>query len=170
VKPRSKVVIVVVGYLAAFAVAAAVLLVYVSRTSGSDRATYGAMYEFGDSILFLGVLGIASLPATGAALFFLRGYRPFWNVLSMLAASIAAAGLLSVICYFAVRGVTASVFVAVCAGLTPFVVFAAPVFALAFLLSGVLAPTSAARLTLLIAAVIEVATFVSVVTFWFRGA
>jgi len=37
------------------------------------------MYAFGDSVLFLGVLGVAAIPATGTALFFLRPRQGFWR-------------------------------------------------------------------------------------------
>jgi hypothetical protein len=52
------------------------------------------MFAFGDSILFLGVFALASLPATGAALFFLRPYEIFWRVLAVGAVAIAVTGII----------------------------------------------------------------------------
>ena len=66
-RPAAKAGIVVAGYVAAVAVASLVLRVYIAATSGPDRQTYGGMYAFGDSLLFLGVAGVAAIPATGAA-------------------------------------------------------------------------------------------------------
>ncbi len=68
--PRIKVAAVLGGYVVAFLIASAVVAVYVAATSGADRQAYGAMYAFGDSLLFLAVFGVAAVPATAAALFF----------------------------------------------------------------------------------------------------
>ena len=73
----------------ALAVAFALVYVYVSATSGPDRLTYAAMYDFGDSLLFLAIFGVAALPPTGAALFFLRPYPSFWKMSSMGALAMA---------------------------------------------------------------------------------
>ena len=62
---------------------------YIAATNVPDRQVYGAMYDFGDSLLFLGTLGLAAVPATGAALFFLRGRPAFWKILSISALAIA---------------------------------------------------------------------------------
>jgi len=63
-KPAAKLGIVAAGYVVALAIAALVTSVYVASTSGPDRQTYGGMYAFGDSVLFLGVFGVAAIPAT----------------------------------------------------------------------------------------------------------
>ena len=60
-KPVAKVGVVVVGYLAAIAIACVALSIYVATTSGPDRQTYGAMFAFGDSLYFLGVLGVSAI-------------------------------------------------------------------------------------------------------------
>ena len=83
-RPAAKAGIVVAGYVAAVGVASLVLRVYIAATDGPDRQTYVGMYAFGDSLLFLGVASVAAIPATGAALFFLRPYRGFWKVLSRI--------------------------------------------------------------------------------------
>src|SRR5438045_8405183 len=74
-RPIAKAGIVAGGYVAAFAVARLVVSIYVASTSGPDRQTYGAMFGFGDMLLFLAVFGLAAVPATAAALFFLRPRR-----------------------------------------------------------------------------------------------
>ena len=81
----SKLGLVLLGYGMAFLVALGVTALYVTSTAGPDRDTYAGMYAFGDAILFLLVLGVASLPATALALYFLRHNRPFWIALAVLA-------------------------------------------------------------------------------------
>src|SRR5262249_24758338 len=72
-----KVAMVVGGYIAAVVVAAAVLAIYVATTSAPDRQASAGMYAFGDMILFVAVLGVALVPPTLLALFFL-----IWPVLT----------------------------------------------------------------------------------------
>ena len=52
-RPFAKVGLVGAGYIGAFALASAVLTVYVAATSGPDRQGYDGMFAFGDSLLFL---------------------------------------------------------------------------------------------------------------------
>ena len=66
-----KVGLVAAGYVVALLIASAGVALYVASTSGPDRKTYGGMYAFGDSLLFLAVFALAAAPATGAALYFL---------------------------------------------------------------------------------------------------
>ena len=72
---RGKVGLVVAGYIVAFLITVAFIAVYTAATNSPDRQASGGMSAFGDSLLFLGVLGMASVPATGAALYFLRRGR-----------------------------------------------------------------------------------------------
>ena len=64
-----------------------------AATSGPGRDTHGGMAAFGDCILFLAIFAVASLPVTGAALFFLRPYPAFWRALAALAVVVALTGL-----------------------------------------------------------------------------
>jgi hypothetical protein len=93
----AKVGIVAGGYALAFAIASLVLRVYSAATNGPDRQTYGGMVAFGDSLLFLGVLGVAAIPATAAALYFLRSRPGFWRVLSGAALAVAATALVALL-------------------------------------------------------------------------
>lgn len=95
VRPRVKFAIVLVGYLLAVLVAFAVVSIYVLATNGSDRNGSSGMYAFGDSLLFLLVLSFAAIPATCAALFFLREYRRFWSVLSIVAITVVTSGFVA---------------------------------------------------------------------------
>src|SRR5947208_11471265 len=100
---RIKVASVLGGYVVAFLIASAVVAIYVAATNGADRQTYAAMYDFGDSLLFLAVFGAAAVPATAAALFFLRPYRPFWIALSVAALAIAITAVASCIQFLVAR-------------------------------------------------------------------
>jgi hypothetical protein len=74
-RPAARTVIVAAGYVVTVALTALVLHVYVAVTNTPDRQTSSGMFAFGDSLVFLAVLGVAAVPATGAALYFLRSRR-----------------------------------------------------------------------------------------------
>src|SRR4051812_12494104 len=151
-RPIAKAGIVAGGYVAAFAVAWLVVSIYVASTSGPDRQTYGAMYGFGDMLLFLAVFGLAAVPATRAALLFLRPRRGFWRALSIASLVIAASGVVALLVY--VVPTLHSL-----AALAPLRIFAAPLFGAFFFLSGVLAPNRCSRISLLCATGVEAAVF-----------
>ena len=73
------------GYVAAFLIASAVVAVRVATTNTPEveQASSG-MYAAGDAFLFVAVFGVAALVPTGAALFFLRPYRLFWAMISLM--------------------------------------------------------------------------------------
>jgi len=169
-RPAAKAGIVVAGYVAAVAVASLVLRVYIAATSGPDRQTYGGMYAFGDSLLFLGVAGVAAIPATGAALFFLRPHRGFWRILSIGGLATAATAILASGLFLAMRAAPRHAVLQSWAMLTPLRIFAAPLLGLFFLLAGLFAPTRSARICLASAAAMELVAFVSVAgTWWVSG-
>jgi len=72
----TKFLIVFTGFVAAALIASGVVALRVATSSGPDRQTYAAMYDFGDSVLFLAAFAVAAIPAAGAALYFLRSWRP----------------------------------------------------------------------------------------------
>jgi hypothetical protein len=168
-KSSSKIILVVAGYLLALVIAWVVVTIYVASTSGPDRQTYGAMYDFGDSILFLGVLAVASLPATGAGLFFLRPCQAFWRVLAAGAVAIALTGIVVLVDMLVSRNGTAGALLGQWSMASPIRVFAAPALALAFLLCGWLAPTRYTRLAFLGATAVETVVFIWVALIWFHG-
>src|SRR5215468_8072507 len=92
-RAAAKVGLVAAGYVGALVIASVVVVVYVASTSGPDRQTSAAMYDFGDSLLFLAVFVAAALPATAAALFFLRPHRSFWLALCVVVPVVVAGGL-----------------------------------------------------------------------------
>lgn len=160
-RPLLKIAIVLVGYAAALAIAAAVEAMYVASTSGPDRQTYVGMFAFGDAILYLMVFAVAAVPATAIAFFFLRKQPMFWNALAVLAVIAAMTSLVAGFAYvlppFARAGWL---------GLAPLRIFAAPPLALLFLIAGVFAPTRTTRLIFAGAIAAEVMAFVYVTFMW----
>jgi len=167
-RAAAKVGLVAAGYVGAFLVASAVVAVYVASTSGPDRQTYGAMYDFGDSLLFLGVLGVAAVPATAAALFFLRPHRRFWLALCVVVPAVAITALMALIGYVLGQGAGANAAYKAWSALAVLRILASPLFAGAFLLSGLLAPGRAFRLVLFAATLIEMLVCGWVAVTWFH--
>jgi hypothetical protein len=106
------------------------------------------------------------VPATGAALYFLRPVRLFWQIASITALAIAATGLAAFFGYLLFRSAQpASMLVS----LTPIRVLLAPLFGTAFFLGLLFAPSRPGRLAFLAATVIEAAVFISVAIIWWRS-
>lgn len=160
--------IVVLGYLAAFVAASAVVFIHIAATNTADRQTSQGMYAFGDTMVFLAAFGIASLPATGAALYFLRDRPRFWLVLMAISLAVAATGIASAIAYLVRFDPTYS-WLQTLSLLSPLRLLTAPLFAVAFLLAGLMAPARAPRVVLFVAAAAEVACFIALPLQWFRS-
>ena len=156
--------LVAAGYAGAGAVAFAVVAIYVAFTSGPDRAASSGMYAFGDSLLFLAVFGLAAIPASGAAFYFLRPHRAFWRAFAAASLAIAATGLVALADYLSARGIDAAPLLGVWSPLSVLRILVAPLFGLTFFLSAVFAPRSALRLTLLGTTAVE-----GVVFAWFAA-
>jgi hypothetical protein len=150
-RPAAKAGLVALGYVAALAITLLVAAVQFSATSGPDPQ--GGMAAFGDSLMLLAVFGVAAIPATLAALFFLRPYPAFWLALSI--ASLAAAST---------SGIAAAIHGSVFAALR---ILVAPLFAMLWLVSGLFAPKRSARFALITASMIETAAFAYVAFGWF---
>ena len=161
-----KIALVLAGYVAAIVVAFAVVYIYILATDNPDRQASSGMYAFGDSLLFLAVLGVASLPATAAALVFLRGCRFFWIALAATGAAWAATGGLALLALVAAPAAGSGSWLQIFADLSPLRALVAPLFAMVFLLAGVLAPMRWPRVTLLLAAATEAAVFGLTVLHW----
>ena len=167
-RPRVKVALVVAGYLGAVIVASAAVAIHMAATSGPDWQGSSGMLAFGESLLFLAVFGLAAVPPTAAALFFLRPYRSFWLVLSVVALGIAATGLVALIGSVAARTAAAGSILHIWSALASLRILIAPLFVLAFLLSGLFAPNRSSRIALLGATAIEAAVFASIAFIWFN--
>jgi hypothetical protein len=92
------------GYAAAFllAVAAFELRLWMTANNPDAQASSG-MYAFGDSLVFVGVFGVAALVPTGLTLYFLRPVRRFWTVASIGALVFAATGVAASVLFWTTR-------------------------------------------------------------------
>jgi len=158
------------GYIAAFLVASAAVALRVAHTSGPDAQASAGMYAFGDGLLFLAVFGAIAVVPTGAGLFFLRPYRPFWSVLSVVVLGLAATGVAAFMVYAlaswrSVPGSTLTVW----ASLAVLRMLVAPPLAGSFILSAVIAPNRSSRWKLLVAAAMEGVVSIFAVLQWFTS-
>lgn len=165
-KPASRIAIVFGGYILAFVIAAFVLRIYIAATGGPDRQASSGMTAFGDSMFFVGVLGLAAVPATAAALYFLRGRRLFWVALSTIALLIAMTAIVAVVLSVGSASAAAGGRLSSWFMIAPLRILIAPVLALFWVLAGVFAPTRGLRFALLGAFAVEMMAFVSVAVMW----
>jgi hypothetical protein len=165
-KPAAKVGVVIGGYVAACGVAAAVVSLSVALSHRPASQASSGMVAFGDTLLFLGVFGLAGVVPTAAGLFLLRPYLPFWRLLSAAALLVAVTGLAACGEYVLQRSAAAGTWLQAWSGVAVLRILAAPLFGLAFLTSGLLAPRRSFRLVLLGATLVETAIFVYVVLTW----
>ncbi len=169
-KSPTKVMLVAAGYLVALVIAAVVVDLYIAATDGPGRQAYSGMVAFGDSILFLGVFTVAAIPATGAALFFLRPYRMCWLILLAGALVIATTGVAAFATYLVPSSTRWGSLLGTGSELPPLRILLAPPLAIAFFLSLLFAPTRGARIAFLGASVIEAVVFVWGALLWFQPA
>jgi hypothetical protein len=146
--------LIVGGYVGAFVIAWIATDIYIATTKYIDRQTYQGMTAFGDSLFFLAVFGLGALPATGLALYFLRPHRVFWRAFSVTSLALAATGGLAVLADILPRSHAA---LQLFSDLAPLRMLAAPLLAIFFFLSGLIAPNRYARMSLMIGACIEMA-------------
>lgn len=149
-KPLTKILLVLAGYVVAFIVAWVAVLIRIALTRGPDAQSMGGMYAAGDAFLFLFVFAIAAVPATAAAFLFLRHYRAFRVVVATIALVIAATGIGAVAGYAFAR-------TSDWGGLAPIRIILAAVFVVPFAVAALLLPRGASRRALLTAAAIEIA-------------
>ena len=100
----AKIAIVLGGYVGAFLLAAAAVFLRLLATEDDPAARAASgMYAFGDSILFVLVLGFAGLVPTGFAFYFLRPVKRFWTLISILGIAVASTALIAVAAVFTQR-------------------------------------------------------------------
>ena len=158
----NKAALVVAGYLLAILVACLAVSTFYAATDGPDRQASSGMYSFADGFLFLALFGLASIPASCAAQYFLRKVQRFWSALAFVALSIATTGLVALYAYFVrLSAIPDSVFYMVVT-LWPIRVLIAPLLAVAFLISALFAPSSSSRIAIFVAAAMEALVFASV--------
>ena len=165
-KPVTKLGIVLGGYVGAVAVATLVTRVYIAATPTVDRQGAGGMSAFGDSFFFLIVLGAAAIPATGAALYFLRSYAGFWRALSVASLAIASTALAAFVVNVLSKLPGAGARMQSAVMISPLRILIAPLLGFFFLLSALFAPPSPSRRWLATAGGIELGSFVAVALMW----
>jgi hypothetical protein len=168
VKSSFKVILVAAGYMMALVIAGVVVGMYAAATNGPDRQTYSGMVAFGDSILFLSIFAVTAIPATGAALFFLRPYPLFWRIFATGALAITTTGVAVFVDYLASQNAAAGSFLGTWSMLSPLRIFLAPLFAIVFFLCVLFAPTRSIRVAFFGTAAIETIVFVWVAFIWFH--
>src|SRR5688572_27349702 len=155
------------GYIAAIALAVAVVAVYIAVMDSPERQASSGMTAFGDSLLFLAVFGVAAVVPTGAALFWLRPYRRFWTVLSVASLVIATTAIAAFVDYRTTQTVHSAA--SVWSFLAVLRILIAPLLAIAWFVAVVMAPARGPRLALLVACAVETAVFGSILWFLFRS-
>ena len=165
-KSSLKVTLIAGGYVAAFLVASAAVAIRMANTSGPDAQAASGMYAFGDSVVFVAVFGVLALLPTGGALYFLRQYRRFWTVLSLLCIAVAVTGLTAAILFAVGRHATPSI-LATWAGLSVLRILVAPLLALTFLVCALFTPYRSPRFALLAATAMEAAVTAYAGAVWF---
>ena len=150
----SKTGVILIGYAAALLVTCAVFYVYVLVRKYMGPAS-GGMQAFGDSLLFIGLLGLLSLIPTALALYFLRPFEKFWSVFSVASLAFAAIGPVAAAIVGRPQqspwaGLDVGFF-----GLLD--VLAAPLLGFGFLICAVIAPAGRSRWLVFAAAMIEFA-------------
>ncbi|MBL8488908.1 MAG: hypothetical protein JNK22_17730 [Rhodocyclaceae bacterium] len=166
--PAARVGLVLAGYAIALLVAIAAVALHVHLGDPQDRVLSSGMHAFGDAIVFLGVLALASVPATGAALHFLRPCRAFWRVASVAAVLFAATAIPAVMDHFAppppgLPGAPLSAG----RGLWSLRLLLAPFPGLAFFMAGLFAPAAGFRVALFGAMAVEAVAFACLAAGWF---
>jgi hypothetical protein len=163
----TKLAVVAAGYVAAFLIASAAVGVRLANTRGPEAQASSGMYAFGDLALFVAVFGVVALAPTGAALFFLRPYRQFWTVLSVLGLGVAVTGLAAVALYAIGRNAATPSPMATWAGLSVLRILIAPLLALVSAVCTALSPYRLPRLALLAATLMEAAVSAYAGFVWF---
>ena len=103
-KPLAKAGIVAAGYACALAIAVAVTAARIqANAQNPDAYAAAGMYSFGDSLLFVFTFGVAALPPTGLAFYFLRPAQWFWNTAAACAGALASTNVLAALVYWAER-------------------------------------------------------------------
>lgn len=155
------------GYVGAFLVASVAVALRVAATSGPDAQASSGMYAFGDAYLFIAVFGLLALVPTGAALYFLRPYRPVWIVLSALGLCVAVTGVAAAALFAVGRDSVAPSSLAAWADFSVLRILLAPILAPAFLVVALFTPYRFPRFALLTATAMELAVVAFAGAVWF---
>ena len=156
-KSGTKLGIVVGGYAIAFAASWLAAMLYDRGFSPADSQAMGGMIAAGSTMFGGAVFVVVALIPTGLGLIFLRQSRAFWSAVSVASLSFAIAGLLAAFMTLVGRRAPAHSDLLLFVGLFGIVqMLGSPLWIMAFILFGVLAPAKDLRGRMLIAAILEV--------------
>jgi hypothetical protein len=141
--------LVIGGYVAALLFGIAAVAIRSAFIDPAVGQASGGMYAFGDAILF-----VVALVPTGGALFFLRPYRSFWIVLSVLGLAMAITGILAAI-IFGIGRHEASSALATWAAFSVLRILIAPLFMMTFLVCAFFSPDRMTRIAFITATALE---------------
>lgn len=155
-----KIAIVIAGYTLALAGAFTAVYLRELATQGTDAQASQGMYAFGEDILFLVIFGMLALVPTALGFYFLRPIEKFWSGFAVLCLVFAitrpmiafANTLMRVTGGYSVNNLSSNPWAALLSLAGVLGIFAAPVFAVGFLILAMIAPSGRSRLLMLIAA------------------
>lgn len=162
-----KVTIVLGGYVAAIAAAAAAAWLYNWHTSRLPYDTSGGMYAAGEAMTSVAVFLVVALVPTVLALWYLRGNTQFWNVVGWGSLLFAGVSLLSVLIVMVYPAVTRSLVLAALNLLALSQLLGVPFWFASFVLFAFLAPDRRSRRLLQGAVAIELVIGVCAALHWF---
>lgn len=168
-KTSTKILLVMIGYVIAFVLACLATGVYAVLFDSPAQQASSGMAAFGDALLFLGVFVLATLPATGLALFFLRAYPAFWYVLSSGSLVVASTSVAALATYVVPVRLTGNDWLANWQIFSPLRLLLAPLLALAFFVAMLFAPTRWPRSGLFCASAMEAVAFACIAWIWFHS-
>src|SRR6267154_3607378 len=155
------------GYVAAIVAGFLSGWLYNVRVSALPYDTSGGMYAGGEMMSSLAAFLVVSLVPTLLALWFLRAHQGFWNCVAVGALAFAGVGLVAVVrplLFPTTRPHVASMIMEL---VRISQLLGVPLWAGAFGVCALLAPSRASRLTLITATAIEAVIGVCAVVHWF---
>lgn len=168
-KISTRLLLVLAGYGAAFALSVGALLIRLMLTDTPEMDASAGMAAFGDGVFFLIALGVLSFIPTAAGLYLFRASAGLWRVLAALAALVALSGLVALALFAAERLrllTLADPTLAFLADLSVLRLLPAPLIVLALAMAGLIAPPSPARRTIWACLGVEALVGVAAVGFW----
>jgi hypothetical protein len=166
-RTRTKIVLVIGGYIAALGAAVAAGWLYDLRVSKLPYDTSGGMYAGGQLLQSLGAFLVVAIVPTVLGLSFVRRHTGLWNGLAIASVAFAAVGLIAVLSPLVTRTRTGSVPVLLFDLLALSQLLGVPFWAVAFALFALFAPTKEARGKLVVALGLELVIAVCAAIHWF---
>jgi len=153
------------GYVGAFLVAE--LAVYLNNLHRDPAVSNTGMAAGGDMILFLGVFGVVSVIPTAVLLYSLRRFHTLWLIFATVSLLLACTGPFLVLAMIVASHPGVDPFWTSLAQAGVLRTFAAPVFALAFLVCAIIASAKPSRWLFVSSAGLEICVCIYGLVHWF---